>query len=250
MCSRRSFIGTFTTVQWPSHSTQTSSKSRNLDFAELFHRAIKERIDDDEVVGFKSVICYRSGLDVNPNYDEVDQHIQQAFTEYIYHVAANEDNAKRFRFDYKPLNDYILLKTLQPLAKNPKPKPMQFHTGLGDNDINLLLSNPGHLQPLIEAYPTVPFVLLHSSYPYTREAGYLATVFANVFLDLGEVFPMLSADGQLNVIEEAMDLTPAEKLLWSTDGHLFPETYWLANRQFREALQQVSKSFNTLLRSS
>lgn len=200
-------------------------------------------------MGFKSVICYRTGLDVNPNYDEVDQRIQRAFTDYIYEVAANPDQSQRFRFDYKPLNDYILLKALRLLAECPRPKPMQFHTGLGDNDINLLLSNPGHLQPLIEAYPNVPFVLLHSSYPYTREAGYLATVFANVYLDLGEVFPMLSEDGQVNVVNEAMELAPAEKLLWSTDGHLFPETYWLANKQFRQALEVV-RLFGPLIISS
>jgi glutamine synthetase len=53
------------------------------------------------------------------------------------------------------------------------------------------------------------------------------------------VFPTLSADGQANVLKEAMELTPAEKLLWSTDGHLFAETYWLANKQFREILEEV-----------
>lgn len=51
---------------------------------------------------------------------------------------------------------------------------------------------------------------------------------------------MLSADGQANVMKESLELTPAEKLLWSTDGHLFAETYWLANKQFREALEKVS----------
>ena len=161
-------------------------------------------------------------------------------SQYIYHVAANSENPKRFRFGHKPLNDYLLLKTMQLLAGSAKPKPIQFHTGLGDNDINIVLSNPGHMQPLIEAYPTVPIVLLHSSYPFTREAGYLATVFKNVYLDLGEVFPMLSRDGQVSVVKEAMELTPVEKLLWSTDGHLFAETYWLANKQFREVLEEVN----------
>lgn len=177
---------------------------------------------------------------MNSSYDFAVQDILEPFSHYIYHVATKKDNRQRFRFDYKPLNDYLLLKTMQLLAERPRPKPIQFHTGLGDNDINILRSNPGHLQPLIEAYPTVPFVLLHSSYPYTREAGYLATVFKNVYLDLGEVFPMLSQNGQIKVLKEAMELTPAEKLLWSTDGHLFAETYWLANKQFREVLEEVS----------
>jgi glutamine synthetase len=82
-------------------------------------------------------------------------------------------------------------------------------------------------------------VLLHASYPYTRQAGYLATVYHNVYLDFGEVFPILSKDGQKAVVKEMLELTPADKLLWSTDGHWFPETYALSNMQVREVLTEV-----------
>lgn len=64
---------------------------------------------------------------------------------------------------------------------------VQFHTGLGDKHITLALSSPAHMQPLIEANPKTTFILLHSSYPYTRDAGYLTLVYSNVFLDFGEV---------------------------------------------------------------
>lgn len=43
------------------------------------------------------------------------------------------------------------------------------------------------MQPLIERYPGTNFVILHASYPYTRDAGYLAAVYKNVYLDFGEV---------------------------------------------------------------
>ena len=36
-----------------------------------------------------------------------------------------------------------------------------------------------------------------------------------------------------------MELAPTSKLLWSTDGHYFPETYWLANKQGRDAVEIV-----------
>jgi predicted TIM-barrel fold metal-dependent hydrolase len=64
---------------------------------------------------------------------------------------------------------------------------VQFHTGLGDRDITLRLSSPAHMQPIIEGFPRTKFVLLHSSYPYTQEAGYLTAMYENVFLDFGEV---------------------------------------------------------------
>ena len=41
------------------------------------------------------------------------------------------------------------------------------------------------------------------------------------------------------MIREALDLCPSEKLLWSTDGHFFPETYLLATMQIKEGLERV-----------
>lgn len=93
---------------------------------------------------------------------------------------------------------------------------MQFHTGLGDNDITLTRSSPANLQPLIKAHPNATFVLLHSSYPYTRDAGYLTSVYANVYLDFGEIFPFLSSDGQRTVLRQVFELTPMNKIMWSS----------------------------------
>jgi len=141
------------------------------------------------------------------------------------------------------MNDALVISTAKLIAaahrQGSVAKPFQFHTGLGDNDIHLLDANPACLQPLIKHFPTVPIVLLHSSYPYTREAGYLASVYANCYLDLGEVFPMISRDGQEKIIRQSMELVPTSKLLWSTDGHYLPETYWLANKQGRAAFEKV-----------
>lgn len=92
---------------------------------------------------------------------------------------------------------------------------------------------------MIEAFPDADFVLLHSSYPYTREAGYLASVYPNVYLDLGLVFPIVSRDAEEAVLRQSLEMVPTSRLMWSTDGHFFPEGFWLANRQFREALEKV-----------
>ena len=74
------------------------------------------------------------------------------------------------------------------------------------------------MQPIIKAYPEAKIVLLHSSYPYTREAGYLAAVYSNVFLDFGEIFPFLSAEGQVGVVRQMLELCPTSKLLWSSQS--------------------------------
>ena len=40
-------------------------------------------------------------------------------------------------------------------------------------------------------------------------------------------------------------MVPYSKLLWSTDGHSQPETFWLANLQGRAALGKVLCEFVT-----
>ncbi|KAH9880047.1 hypothetical protein J1614_002072 [Plenodomus biglobosus] len=204
-------------------------------FTDDFEGAIQDAITDPEVAAFKTVICYRTGLDIEPEYEEAAKAVGHPFERYV----KNCIRKRSYRIEKKALNDYIVLRTLEILSEQVPhsdafAKPLQFHTGLGDNDISLLESNPAFLQPLIENYPTVPFVLLHSAYPYTREAGYLATVYRHVYLDIGKVFPMLSRDGQGVVLRQAMELVPGSKLMYSSGGNWFPETFWLANTQFRE----------------
>ncbi|KAF1956705.1 developmental protein-like protein fluG [Byssothecium circinans] len=204
-------------------------------FSDEFEREILEAVEDPEVAGFKTVICYRTGLDIEPDYQQAAQEVGHPFERYVERCIRK----RKFRIERKPLNDYLVLRTLEVLSDQlTRPdalsKPIQLHTGLGDNDISLIQSNPAYLQPLVENYPRVPFVLLHSSYPYTREAGYLATVYKHVYLDIGEVFPIVSRDGQKAILRQSLELVPGSKLLYSSDGHFFPETFWLANKQFRE----------------
>ncbi|RAK99356.1 extracellular developmental signal biosynthesis protein FluG [Aspergillus ibericus CBS 121593] len=209
-------------------------------FRQGFLERMAEAIADPVVVGFKSVICYRTGLNVQVADDSDDSILLESFARTI-----SQGSGSSYRVEDKPLNDWLVRQALNQLqsAKESDPsapnKPLQLHTGLGDNDINLILSNPAYLQDLVARYPKVDFVLLHSSYPYTREAGYLACVYPNVYLDLGEVFPMVSRDAQESIIRESLEIVPTTRLLWSTDGHFFPETFWLANKQFRDALEKV-----------
>ena len=211
-----------------------------INFMDDFERKIQEAIEDPEVVGFKTVVCYRTGLDIEEDYERAAKAVGYPFERYVKSCVRK----RSFRIERKPLNDYLVLRTLEILSdglphSDSLSKPLQLHTGLGDNDIDLSLSNPAFLQPLIENYPSVPFSILHSAYPYTREAGYLATVYKHVYLDIGEIFPMVSRDGQRTILRQALELVPGSKLLYSSDGRWFPETFWLANKQFREVWLEV-----------
>ncbi|KAE9570669.1 hypothetical protein CGMCC3_g13253 [Colletotrichum fructicola] len=203
-----------------------------------FDSSILEAIADPEVVGFKSVICYRTGLAIPRKPDAA--FARKAF-EGIYATHTKGTDNAFTRVNHPGLNEYLVHR-LACLIRNTEgsgKKPIQFHTGLGDNDITLTSASPAHLQEFIRQYPTVPIVLLHASYPYTREAGYLACVYANVYADIGEIFPFLSRDGQETALRQILELCPWSKIIWSTDGHWFPETYLLAVLQVKEVMEKV-----------
>ncbi|TFY77644.1 hypothetical protein EWM64_g6365, partial [Hericium alpestre] len=147
------------------------------------------------------------------------------------------ESSTKIRLAEKVVNDFVVRTTLEIAARVLEARC--FHTGLGDADIALARSSPAHMQPLLAKYTDARIVLLHSSYPYTRDAGYLAAVYKNVYLDFGEVFPFLAAHGQEAVVRQVLELAPTSKIMWSTDGHWWPESFYLGTQQAREALYKV-----------
>ncbi|CAJ2502266.1 Uu.00g096600.m01.CDS01 [Anthostomella pinea] len=207
-----------------------------------FREAIERSIADPEVVGFKSIICYRGGLDIISREDLGIDGSKEALRAIMKaHLSGERPFHLHKKLQHTPLNHLIVHMTAQFISEDRAvhKKPIQFHTGLGDNDITLMKSSPSHLQTFIRQYPTVPIVILHASYPWTREAGYLAAMYSNVYADIGEVFPFLNRQGQEGVVRQILELCPWSKILWSTDGHWFPETYVLATVQVRSVLKSI-----------
>jgi predicted TIM-barrel fold metal-dependent hydrolase len=121
-------------------------------------------------------------------------------------------------------------------ANAAAPLPVQVHTGFGDSDLALDRSNPALLKPLIERLAGTPFVLLHC-YPYVREAGWLAHVYANVYFDLSLTIPHVARPAEQ--LRQALELAPWSKLLYASDAARTPELYFLAARRWRAALAEV-----------
>ncbi|MFZ0091213.1 MAG: amidohydrolase family protein [Solirubrobacteraceae bacterium] len=116
------------------------------------------------------------------------------------------------------------------------PLPVQIHVGFGDPDVMLPRARPGYLKPLFERFSDTDFVLLHC-YPFVREAGWLASVYPNVFLDLSLTIPHVSRPAA--VLAEAVELAPLSKLLYASDAVSTPELYLLAAVWWRDALAAV-----------
>ncbi|MCC9606179.1 amidohydrolase family protein [Blastopirellula sp. JC733] len=184
-----------------------------------------------EMVGLKSIIAYRSGLDVRPTS------LEDARAKFD--VWKSSGQGRRPRLVDKTLLDFLLMQALELAARHEL--PVQFHTGFGDPDLDLRLANPLHLRPILEdrRYRGAPIVLLHASYPYMRDAGFLASVYPQVYLDVGLAVPMLSVSGMGRAMRELLELAPISKLMYSSDAHLIPELYYLAAKWGRVVLGTV-----------
>lgn len=194
------------------------------------YRAALDGLRTRGIVGMKSVIAYRTGLHVQAV--EPDD-ARRAF-------AAVRDQGQRegrIRIESKPLLDHLVVIAVEEAGRQDV--PIQFHTGLGDPDLDLTLVDPAALRLLFaDRFRAAPIVLLHTGYPYVRSLAYLAAMFPNVYADMGET--ILFAPGEATEIyRELIGLAPASKLLFSTDASLVPELYWLGARVGRRALGRV-----------
>jgi hypothetical protein len=195
--------------------------------------ALERRLEDalPALAGLKSIIAYRSGLDVG-------QPDLGAWGQALADVRAAWGGTPG-RLVSKPILDRILLVAAEWAAD--RGLPVQLHTGFGDRDVDLRLANPLHLRPLLEggALARGPVVLLHTSYPYVREAAYLASVYPNVYVDISEAAPLLAGPGLTHVLEELLALAPATKILYGSDAWGIPEWFWLAGRAVRRSLAEA-----------
>ena len=141
-----------------------------------------------------------------------------------------------YRGGLKLERDHPLWRVLEANENTGDPLPVQVHCGFGDSDLHLPLADPGWLKPVIERFPDTPFVLLHC-YPFVREAGWLAHVYANVFFDLSLTIPFVSRSAEM--LREALELAPVSKLLYASDAARAPELYFLAAKRWRDALGEV-----------
>ncbi|CAH1764777.1 12668_t:CDS:2 [Entrophospora sp. SA101] len=169
-------------------SSLSSQQQITKAFLEKFNNEISQLYKSNQIIAFKSISAYQ----------------------YI----TNIKNSSLKKLNNKILIDFIINETFKIAIKYDL--PIQFHTGFGDNDLDLLLANPLHLRPLIEKFPDVKIVLLHSSYPYTCEADghflpetyYLATVQTKEILSkvLTEFVDSeyLNVDEALNIVKNIL----------------------------------------------
>jgi len=203
------------------------------DTFEAFSDAYRARLEDlrgQGLVGLKSVIAYRSGLQL----ELMDRATAAAAFDAVREQARRDG---RVRIESKPLLDHLIVVAVEACARQGV--PIQFHTGLGDPDLDLTRVDPAALRVLFsDRFRAAPIVLLHTGYPYVRSLAYCAAMFPNVYADMGETI-LFAAGEATQIYRELIGLAPASKLLFSTDASLVPELYWVGARVGRRALANV-----------
>jgi uncharacterized protein len=206
--------------------------ARSRSFAELeeqFRDALRD-LRARNIVALKSIAAYRGGLAVLPRSRE------EAAATY----PALREQARRYgrvRLAERALLDYLL--RIAVAAAAAQELPVQFHVGLGDDDVDLRTGGPLALRALLqdEALRGARLVLLHC-WPYVREAGYLASIYGHVYLDLSLTIPF-TAHGGVAAIRQALELAPLSKLLLATDAFSIPELFYLGARYLRQSLHEA-----------
>jgi hypothetical protein len=216
--------------QWDQHDSLA-------DLEKAFDERIRNVASDPKIISLKTVIAYRTGLDLQPlTAQEVSQSVDR--------LKRSPDSAGLFarihvprstRDDVKRVRDYILWRALElSIELN---LPFQIHSGMGDQDLDIKTARPGLLAAVFrdETLRHAKIILLHGAYPFYEEGAYLATVFPNVYLDLSEFNPMIGP-GVGRVITTILEQAPFTKVVYSSDAFGSPELQWIAGKKGRAAL--------------
>ena len=178
-------------------------------------------------VAIKSIVAYRAGLDIDPTPPSPTA-VADAAGAWLGRIAAT--GALR-------LSDSVLLRFVlwEGVATG---KPLQIHTGYGDTDLDLHRCDPLLLTAFLRATEGRCQILLLHTYPYHRQAGYLAQMFAHVSMDIGLAVNYAGAQAT-QLIAESLELAPFTKVLYSSDAWGLPELHLLGSWLFRRGMARV-----------
>lgn len=185
-----------------------------------------------KTVGLKSIVAYRGGMRI----DNVSRDAARHDFDRVKGTISDNKTGKP-RIERGPLYHYFLLEAFEVAAAFDL--PVQLHTGIGDQDADLLETNPLLWKPVLEAdrFSKVNFAFLHC-YPFEREAAFLCSIYHNAYMDLSLSATLVSPRFH-KVIAEALSLAPTTKIMLGTDGHSVPESHWYGALSLKLALERA-----------
>jgi hypothetical protein len=196
-------------------------------FADALQQQLDEAAGDPRTIALKSVIAYRTGLDITePAKSEAASAFQR------WRAAGWADS----RADSKPVRDYLLHLAMPIIERHNI--ALHIHCGDGDPDVVFEHSRPQDLYGFLRRYDRRPIVLMHAGHPWSEEAAYIAAILPHVYIDLSVLIPWASLNIE-SYLARLIGMMPSSKLLYSSDQVYEPELFWLPARFARRALERA-----------
>lgn len=190
---------------------------------------LAEQVRAQRAVALKSAIAYYAGL----NLQIPDREAAKAAYEKLLRQVGTKDDERAFY-------TYTLMVGCEVAAECGI--PLQIHTGPGNSIyFDHRNFNPALLTDFLRdkrVFNRITVVLLHAGHPYEEETGFLVSQYPNVYTDLSQTF-LFSSLMAREKIRALFEYAPLDKIMYGSDGVLFPEMYWYAPRRFRELLAGV-----------
>ena len=190
-----------------------------------------EAAADPLLIGFKTIIAYRTGLDIT---DPSSSDAAAAFDRW------RNEGWTESREHAKPVRDFLLRRAFS-LAKEHD-RVFHVHVGAGDPDVNLTHARPQDAFSFFVENQDVRILMIHSGWPWVAEASYVGTVLPNVWIDISELVPW--GWGQTDwSLEMLLGSVPTEKVMHGSDESSEPEMFPVSAWMVREALERVLGTF-------
>ncbi|MDI3341138.1 MAG: amidohydrolase family protein [Sphaerobacter sp.] len=198
------------------------------EFRQRYDDEIADALQHRGYKGVKSIIAYRTGLDISPLSRTPDQGYQ----------ALDAIRRGLGGGSMKKLRDHLLCRALELCMAHDV--PMQIHTGMGDFEVNLVYCRPAYLMDLLRfpAYRGCRVLLVHTGYPYHGEAAYMANVLPRVYCDVSEGIPF-AGHAARRIFSEVLEMAPISKVVYGSDGYTLPEINYTSAKLAKQALGQV-----------
>ena len=200
------------------------------EFQRAYDDGIAAALNEGGYKGLKSIIAYRTGLDIDPRSRSADQGM----------VALEQIRRARGRTGdaIKQLRDHLFCRAIE--RSMDYDAPFQVHTGMGDWEVHLEACRPALLMELLRypAFRACKFLLVHTGYPYHAEAGYIANVLPNIWCDLSEGLPFAGNAGR-RIIAEVLEMAPISRVCYGSDTYGSPEPFYSSALLGKQALAQA-----------
>jgi hypothetical protein len=189
--------------------------------------AAAEQAAAEGAIAFKSVLAYRTGLDVGePSRDD-------AGAAYLRWREAGFPETRELA---KPVRDRLMWRLFEVAAATDR--PVHIHCGGGDPDVVLEHARAVDLFPFLHRHLDQRVLLIHSGQPWVEEGAAVAQILPNVHLELSVTMPWASLALDAKV-EAILGVSPTNKVLYGSDESTEPEVLWFSAHVGRACVERI-----------